>query len=64
MKDTFIPMLWDSDPYDMWVKKGSKDIMVAATEKADQILKTHKPVPLDSSVSKKLDSIVKEFSKS
>ena len=64
MKEIMIPMLWDSDPYDMWVKKGSRDPMTVAREKVDDILKTHKPVPLDASVSKKLDSIVKEFSKS
>ena len=64
MKEILIPMLWDSDPFDMWVKKGRKDPMVVALEKVDQILKTHKPVPLDSAVSKKLDVIVKGFAKS
>jgi trimethylamine--corrinoid protein Co-methyltransferase len=63
MKDIMIPMLWDSDPYDMWVKKGSKDPMAAALEKTDWILKNHKPVPLDASTSSKLDSLVKEFAK-
>jgi trimethylamine--corrinoid protein Co-methyltransferase len=63
MRETMIPMLWDSDPYDMWVKKGSKDPMQAALEKVDDILKTHKPVPLDAGVSGKLAAIVKEFSK-
>jgi len=63
MKDIMIPMLWDSDPYDMWVKKGSKDPVKAALEKVDQILKTHKPVPLDAGVSARLDAIVKDFAK-
>lgn len=64
MREIYIPMLWDSDPFDMWVKKGKNDIMDIAGEKADWILKTHKPVPLDKGVSSKLDSIVKDFSKS
>jgi trimethylamine--corrinoid protein Co-methyltransferase len=64
MKEIMIPMLWDSDPYDMWVKKGAKDPMVVAREKVDEILKTHKPVPLEPSVSRKLDEIVKDFAKS
>ena len=64
MKEILIPMLWDSDPFDMWVKKGRKDPMFVALEKVDQILKTHNPVPLDSAVSKKLDAIVKGFAKS
>ena len=63
MKDIMIPMLWDSDPYDMWVKKGSKDPVKAALEKVDQILKTHKPAPLDTGVSRRLGAIVKDFSK-
>ena len=64
MKEIMIPMLWDSDPYDMWMKKGGKDPMAVAREKVDQILKTHNPVPLDSTVSKNLGAIVKEFAKS
>ncbi len=63
MKEIMIPMLWDSDPYDMWVKKGGKDPITNALEKTDWILKNHKPVPLDSSVANKLDLLVKEFSK-
>jgi trimethylamine--corrinoid protein Co-methyltransferase len=62
-KDIMIPMLWDSDPYDMWVKKGSKDPMRAAGEKVEEILRTHRPEPLDPAVAKRLDEMVKEFSK-
>lgn len=62
-KEILIPMLWDSDPFDMWVKKGKKDPMSAALEKTKQILDTHKPVPLDASVSKRIDGIVKDFAK-
>jgi trimethylamine--corrinoid protein Co-methyltransferase len=64
MKDIMIPMLWDSDPYDTWVKKGSKDPIAIALEKTDWILKNHNPVPLDASTSGKLNSLVKEFAKS
>jgi len=61
MRDIFIPSLWDSDPFDMWVKKGAKDPMERALEKVEDILKTHKPVPLGKSVSDKLGTIVKQF---
>ena len=61
MRDIFMPALWDSDPFDMWVKKGAKDPMERALNKVDEILKTHKPVPLDKSVSDKLGAIVKQF---
>ncbi len=63
MRETFIPMLWDSDPFDMWVKKGGKGPMENAREKCDWVLKNHKPVPLGQEVSKNLDLIVKDFSK-
>jgi trimethylamine--corrinoid protein Co-methyltransferase len=63
MKDLMIPMLWDTDPYDMWVSKGSRDPMAVALEKTDWILKNHKPAPLDASVSSKLGALVKEFAK-
>ena len=61
MREIFIPTLWDSDPFEMWVKKGAKDPMERALEKVDEILKTHKPVPLDKKVSDKLGTIVKQF---
>ena len=64
MKEIMIPMLWNSDPYDMWVKKGGKDAMAVAREKVNQILETHRPVPLDTTVSSRLGAIVKEFAKS
>jgi len=62
-KEIMIPMLWDTDPYDMWVRKGRKDPMTAALEKVNQILNTHKPAPLEAGVSKTLDAIVKDFAK-
>ncbi len=61
MRDIFIPSLWDSDPFDIWVKKGAKDPMERALEKVDEILKSHKPVPLDKRISEKLGTIVKQF---
>lgn len=64
MRETYIPMLWDSEPFEMWVKKGKRDVMDVAGEKAEEIIKTHKPVPLDKGKASKLDAIVKEFAKS
>ena len=63
LRQLFMPMLWDSEPFDMWVKKGRKDPMKAALEKVDWILANHAPVHLDPSLSKRLDSIVKDFAK-
>lgn len=62
MREVFIPMLWDSSPFDLWVQKGRKDPMEIAREKVDEILKSHVPAALDSSASAALGRIVKEFS--
>lgn len=59
VRDTFLPMLWDGDPYDVWVRKGRKDPMAVAREKVGEILKTHVPAPLPRDVARELDRIVK-----
>jgi len=56
-------ILMNSEPFEMWEEKGKKDDMVVAKEKADWILKNHKPVMLDKDVSNKLDQIVKNAAK-
>lgn len=63
MREIFLPQLWDTNPYEDWVKKGKKDPMVAAREKADAILGSHQPDPLDSKVAKQLASIANDFAK-
>ena len=63
MKEIYIPVLWDSDPYDMWMKKGGKSPMDIAREKCEWVLGKHKPAPLEASVAKGLNAIVKDFSK-
>jgi len=59
MREVFLPMLWDGDAYDVWVKKGGKDPMVVAREKVAGILKTHEPAPLARDVARDLDRIVR-----
>ena len=57
----YAPLIWSKDSYDAWAKRGKKDLMEVAREKADRILSEHKPAKLDESVSKRLDAIVKGF---
>lgn len=59
-RELLLPMLWDSEPFDSWVRKGRKDPMDVAREKVDWILKHHEPVPLDRQTSRKLEAIVKD----
>jgi len=57
------PLAWGNETFENWVKGGKKDLLTVAKEKADEILRSHKPEPLDRAVSSKLDSIVKDLAK-
>lgn len=63
MREILLPLLWDTNPYDDWVTKGKKDPFVAAREKAESILASHRPVPLDAGTAKQLAAIHKDFLK-
>ena len=64
IREFFVPSLWPDQSYDAWSKSGCKDILEAAKEKADAVLKEHKPEPLDRDASRRIDKIVKSFGKS
>ncbi len=63
MRGIFVPMLWDTSPYDSWVAKGKKDPMTVAREKTDWILKNHVPEPLPKATATRLDHIVRDLAK-
>jgi trimethylamine--corrinoid protein Co-methyltransferase len=56
-------LIFNSEPFEQWERKGKKDDLTLAKEKADWILKNHSPVKLDESISKRLDQIVKDAGK-
>jgi trimethylamine--corrinoid protein Co-methyltransferase len=64
IREFYVPSLWPDQSYDVWSKSGCKDILEAAKEKADAVLKEHNPEPLDKDVVKRLDQIVRSFGKS
>ena len=55
-----IPRLGVHETEGSWVRSGRKDVLDEAREKVDQILKTHKPLPLDDDVQNELDKIYKK----
>ncbi len=61
MREIFLPILWNTNPYEDWVKRGKKDPMVLAREKAEGILASHRPVPLGAETSSELERISKDF---
>jgi len=55
-----IPHLGIHDTEESWDRSGRKDVLDEAREKVDQILKSHKPLPLDDDVQDELDKIYKK----
>jgi len=55
------PILWTNESYESWVKKGEKDMLEVAHEKAQQILKEHRPERLDRETADRIDAIVKSL---
>jgi trimethylamine--corrinoid protein Co-methyltransferase len=56
-------MLTDARPYPTWKEAGAKTVVERAREKVKEILKTHKPEPLDTNVREKLTTIIKNAEK-
>jgi trimethylamine--corrinoid protein Co-methyltransferase len=58
-REAWVPMLTDARPYPTWKEAGAKSVVDRAREKVKEILKTHKPEPLDATVSEELTKIIK-----
>ena len=56
-----MPRLWDMSTFEAWAGAGKKDVMDVAAERVTGILASHKPAPLDPSVSAELDKVISEF---
>jgi trimethylamine--corrinoid protein Co-methyltransferase len=57
-RESWVPTLTDARPYATWKEAGAKSVVEKAREKAKQILKTHKPEPLDPSTREKLTELI------
>ncbi|NWG02016.1 MAG: trimethylamine methyltransferase family protein [Syntrophaceae bacterium] len=58
------PKYMNRDNPDMWKEKGSKTYGERVTQKALEILETHRPEPLPDSVRQKLEELIKKAEKS
>jgi len=63
-REFWVPMLTDARPYPTWKEAGAKSVVERAREKVKEILKTHKPEPLDTNVREKLAEVIKSAEKS
>jgi trimethylamine--corrinoid protein Co-methyltransferase len=57
------PKFLNRDDPDTWIKKGSKSYGDVVTQKAIEILETHKPEPLPTDLARKLDRIAEKAEK-
>jgi trimethylamine--corrinoid protein Co-methyltransferase len=57
-RDFWYPPLTDRSSYETWVGKGAKDFRARALERARRLIAEHKPVPLASDISERLDEIL------
>ncbi len=57
MREVFLPQFMDRRPYNVWEEKGD-NAPDWATAKAQNILETHQPEPLDSNLSAELERII------
>jgi trimethylamine--corrinoid protein Co-methyltransferase len=59
----FITRLFDTQPYDKWLRNGSKDIAKVASKEVKRILIEHQPPPLEKQLQEKLEEYVRHVEK-
>ena len=59
-KEQFIPQAADLEAYPVWVKSGKKDALALAKERMEEILATHKPLPLTPAQEQAIEGILQE----
>jgi len=62
-KEHYMSRLSDRKQYSAWVREGSKQMNDRARERARAILKEHTPPPLDKSVDRRVQDIIKKAAK-
>ena len=58
--EDYIPKIFDKTTYQEWINTGRKTVVDKAKEKYEEIISTHKPVPLTPEQDKEIDRILKE----
>jgi len=58
--DQYIPKVADLLPYGQWEKEGKKGALDRAKEKMEEILETHKPVPLSDEQEREIEKILEK----
>ncbi|MBN1298373.1 MAG: trimethylamine methyltransferase family protein [Actinobacteria bacterium] len=58
--EDYIPQMFDKSSYQEWINTGKKTVIDKAKEKYEEIISTHKPVPLTPEQDRQIDRILKE----
>jgi trimethylamine--corrinoid protein Co-methyltransferase len=59
-KEQYLPQVADLSPYPVWLKSGKKDALALAKEKMEEILASHKPIPLTPEQEQAIEDILSE----
>jgi trimethylamine--corrinoid protein Co-methyltransferase len=59
-KENLFLQVTDTEPYSTWVTSGKKDMISHAKEKIEEILATHKPMPLTPEQEAGVEEVLKE----
>jgi trimethylamine--corrinoid protein Co-methyltransferase len=62
-REAWVPKITDARPFQTWKEAGAKSVVENAREKVKEILKTHKPEPLDANVREKLTELIRSAEK-
>ena len=57
-KEFWLPKMWARRDWDAWMREGGTSMVERAAQRVDQILKEHKPEPIDEALAREVDSIV------
>jgi trimethylamine--corrinoid protein Co-methyltransferase len=56
--ELWMPTIFERRPWEAWKQRGGKTITDRAIERAEHILATHRPEPIDAALAREIDSIV------
>jgi trimethylamine--corrinoid protein Co-methyltransferase len=59
-KENYFPQVTDVEPYASWASSGKKDMLDRAKEKVEEILATHKPLPLTAEEDQAVEDVLVE----
>jgi len=61
--EDYIPKIFDKSSYKEWIDGGKKTVIDKAKQRYEEILSTHKPLPLTDEQDKEIEKILKEAEK-